>query len=309
MLTLDELALLEAIRESGSLSQAAVQLGKAPSTVSHAARQLEEKFDALLFDRRRYRLQLTPAGLLLAEEAKRLTEDVARLTRRVKQVANGWEDRLWIVMDELLEFESILPVVDAFDKLKSDVGLRLTHEVLGGVWEALRDGRADLVLGATNEPPAIPSLQWLELGEVEWVFAVSPRHPLARIRTPLTRDHIARHRSVAVADSSRLSAGRVYGVVGGQATLAVPSMYAKIVAQRDGFGVGWLPRQRVQSLLERGELVEKATADPREPNKLYVAWRGDQGGRALKWWIDQIRQPRLAERLVRGIDRFSRHGD
>ena len=52
MLSEDELALLDAIRETGSLSRAAARLGKAPSTVSHAARQLESRFDALLFDRR-----------------------------------------------------------------------------------------------------------------------------------------------------------------------------------------------------------------------------------------------------------------
>ncbi|CAB3876058.1 DUF169 domain-containing protein [Achromobacter piechaudii] len=39
MLTANELALLEAIRDSGSLSRAAAKLGKAPSSVSHAARQ------------------------------------------------------------------------------------------------------------------------------------------------------------------------------------------------------------------------------------------------------------------------------
>jgi hypothetical protein len=49
-------------------------------------------------------------------------------------------------------------------------------------------------------------------------------------------------------------------------------------------------------------LIEKATADPREPNVLYVAWRGDHDGRALQWWLDQLRQPRLAKRLVRGVD-------
>ena len=65
MLSTEDLALLEAIRQTGSLSRAAAHLGKAPSTVSYAARQLEERFDALLFDRRRYRLQLTPAGELL----------------------------------------------------------------------------------------------------------------------------------------------------------------------------------------------------------------------------------------------------
>ncbi|MFC4761891.1 LysR family transcriptional regulator [Dyella koreensis] len=300
MLSEDELALLEAIRDSGSLTRAAVRLGKAPSTVSHAARQLEARFDALLFDRRRYRLQLTPAGQLLAQEAARLSFDVARLTQRVKQVAGGWEDRLLIVTDELLEFELLMPVIRAFDAQQSGVALRITHEVLGGTWEALREGRADLVIGATNEPPVMPNLRWHELGVIDWVFAISPRHPLAKSSEPLTRDMIAAHRAVVVADTSRRSEGRVYGVLGGQATLAVPSMRAKALTQRDGLGVGWLPRQRIGAMLKSGELVERRVADPREPNTLYLAWRGDQAGRALKWWVEQLHQPRLAKRLIQG---------
>ncbi|KWI44945.1 LysR family transcriptional regulator [Burkholderia ubonensis] len=302
MLSEEEFALLDAIRATGSLSRAAARLGKAPSTVSHAARQLEARFDALLFDRRRYRLQLTPAGQLLADEAARLMLDVARLTQRVRQIASGWEDRLWIVSDELLEFESMMPVVRAFDALDSGVSLRFTHEVLGGTWEALRDGRADLIVGATNEPPAIPGLKWFELGALDWVFAVSPRHPLAAARDPLTRDAIGAHRAVVVADSSRLAAGRAYGLLGGQTVLAVPSMRTKILAQRDGLGVGWVPRRRAATLLACGELVEMPTAEPREPNVLYVAWRGDREGRALQWWLEQLRAPRLAQRLLDGID-------
>lgn len=300
MLSDDELALLEAIRSAGSLSRAAAQLGKAPSTVSHAARQLETRFDALLFDRRRYRLQLTPAGELLTNEAARLVQDVARLSQRVKQVASGWEDRLHIVTDEILEFETLLPVIRGFDALQSGVRLRVTHEVLGGTWEALREGRAELIIGATNEPPAIPKLRWFELGVMEWVFAVAARHPLAKAREPLSQDSLGPHRSVVVADSSR-NRGRAYGVTGGQATLAVPNMRAKILAQRDGLGVGWLPRHRASVLLAAGQLVEKKMADPREPNTLYVAWRGDQEGRALLWWVEQLRQPRLAKRLIRGL--------
>jgi DNA-binding transcriptional LysR family regulator len=302
MLSNEELSLLEAIRDSGSLSRAAAKLGKAPSTVSHAARQIEDKFDALLFDRRRYRLQLTPAGELLVREAARLAEDAGRLARRVKQVANGWEDRLWLVTDELIEFESLVPVIQAFDELDSGVRLRVTHEVLRGTWEALQDGRADIVVGATNEPPTMKGLQWFELGVVDWVFAVAPHHALASAGGPLRHDEILLHRSVVVADSSRANDGRAYGVVGGQATLAVPSMRAKIQAQRAGLGVGWLPRQRVSSLLARGELVEKQTAVPREPNTLYVGWRTEHQGRALDWWIKQLEQPRLARLLVQGLD-------
>lgn len=297
--------MMEAIAQTGSLSRAAARLGKAPSTISHAARQLESRFDALLFDRRRYRLQLTPAGQLLAQGSAQVAQDVARLTRRVKQVAGGWEDRLWIVTDELLEFATLVPVIDAFDQLQSGVSLRITHEVLGGTWEALRDGRADLVVGATNEPPAMDKLHWAELGALEWVFAVAPRHPLAAATEPLTSEQILAHRAVVVADSARrtdVGAARGYGLKTGQAVLAVPSMRAKIAAQCSGLGVGWLPRERVAGLLAKGELVAKPTADQREPNTLYVAWRGDQGGRALNWWLDQLKQPRLAQRLVQGVE-------
>ncbi|WP_322102017.1 LysR family transcriptional regulator [Paraburkholderia sp. J41] len=303
MLSEEELALLDAIRETGSLSRAAARLNKAPSTVSHAARQLEARFDALLFDRRRYRLQLTPAGHLLAQEAGRLMQDVARMTQRVRQIANGWEDRLWIVTDEIIEFELLMPSIRDFDALGAGVKLRFTHEVLSGTWEALRDGRADLIIGATNEPPAIDGLQWFELGVMAWTFAVSPRHALAREPEPLPRERILAERGVAVADSARGSPGRAYGLLGGQRVLSVPTMCAKIEAQRAGLGVGWLPKRRVAKLVERGELVEKATASPREPNVLYVAWRGEQAGRALQWWIERLREPRLAQALVDGIAR------
>ena len=50
-------------------------------------------------------------------------------------------------------------------------------------------------------------------------------------------------------------------------------------------------------------MVEKKTVDPREPNLLYVAWRGDHQGRAMEWWLTQLQNKRLASRLVRGRSR------
>ncbi len=304
MLSDDEIQLMEAIGAGGSLTRAAAALGKAPSTVSYTLRQIEGRFDALLFDRRRYRLQLTPAGQLLVREATRLRDDMQRLTRRVTQVAKGWEDRLWIVTDEIIEFGTLLPVIQDFDRLDSGVSLRVTHEVLGGTWEALAEGRGDLVIGATNEPPAGLGVQWRELGQMRWVYAVSPRHALAKVKTPLTAAQLQAHRAVVVADTSRRSDGRAYGHGTGQARLAVPSMAAKIAAQCAGLGVGWLPEARVASLLARGELVEKKVAVPREPNTLYLGWRAGDG-RALAWWLEQLHEPRLCQRLVDGVDAYA----
>jgi DNA-binding transcriptional LysR family regulator len=304
MLSDDEIQLMEAILASGSLTRAAASLGKAPSTVSYTLRQIETRFDALLFDRRRYRLALTPAGALLVREATRLRDDMQRLTRRVTQVAKGWEDRLWIVTDEIIEFDTLLPVIHDFDALDSGVGPRVTHEVLGGTWEALAEGRADLVIGATNEPPALAGMQWRELGHMSWVYAVAPRHPLAKAKGALTAEQMQAHRAVVVADTSRRSDGRAYGHGAGQAKLAVPSMAAKIAAQRAGLGVGWLPEARVASLLKRGELVQKVVAVPREPNTLYLGWRASDG-RALAWWLEKLAEPRLCQRLVDGVDRYA----
>ena len=74
MLSDDEIQLMEAILGSGSLSQAAAKLGKAPSTVSYSLRQIETRFDALLFDRRRYRLQLWNVPLPVAASSCALNE-------------------------------------------------------------------------------------------------------------------------------------------------------------------------------------------------------------------------------------------
>jgi len=237
-------------------------------------------------------------------EATRLRDDMQRLTRRVTQVAKGWEDRLWIVTDEIIEFDSLLPVIQDFDRLDSGVSLRVTHEVLGGTWEALAEGRGDLVIGATNEPPPGQGLQWRELGRMAWVYAVSPRHPLAKVTGALTAAQMQAHRAVVVADTSRRGDGRAYGHGSGQARLAVPSMAAKIAAQRAGLGVGWPPQARVASLLARGELVEKAVAVPREPNTLYVGWRAGDG-RALAWWLQRLEDSRWCQRLVDGLDRYA----
>jgi DNA-binding transcriptional LysR family regulator len=133
---------------------------------------------------------------------------------------------------------------------------------------------------------------------------VSPRHPLAKVKEALTAAQMQAHRAVVVADTSRRNDGRAYGHNAGQARLAVPSMAAKIAAQCAGLGVGWLPEARVASLLARGELVAKKVAAPREPNTLYVGWKAGDG-RALAWWLEQLDEPRLRQRLVDGLDRYA----
>ena len=137
--------------------------------------------------------------------------------------------------------------------------------------------------------------------QLEWVFAVSPRHLLAREANdgkPLSTEAIAAHRSVVVADTSRLAIARNYGVQAHQERLAMPSMRAKIAAQVAGLGVGWLPLEKVRQHLAQGTLVALTTRDPREPNLLYVGWHSHRAGPALQWWVEKLRYSRLVGPLL-----------
>lgn len=302
MLTRDELALLDALRNSASMSQAAATLRKAPSTISHLARMLEERFDALLFDRSGYRMQLTDAGRFLADEAYRIVEDNERLTRRIQQIACGWEERLSIVVDEILPFEPLLALIAEFDELGSDTRLRITQEVLGGVWDAVRDRQADLAICAATEPPQGYGLAYRELGRIDWVFAVSPSHPLASRHGLIPRNELVTHRAVVVADSSRGVSQKAYGIQPGQATLALPTMQSKILAQCQGLGIGWLPRVRVQPLLQSGQLLEKHTTHVREPTALYLLWNEADEAEGVRWWINRLTNKTVRASLFHDLD-------
>lgn len=71
-LSLESLEVLDAIERKGSFAAAAQELGKVPSALTYVVRKLEDDLDVLLFDRRRHRAELTPAGRALLDEGRHL---------------------------------------------------------------------------------------------------------------------------------------------------------------------------------------------------------------------------------------------
>jgi hypothetical protein len=39
----------------------------------------------------------------------------------------------------------------------------------------------------------------------------------------------------------------------------------------------------------------------REVTDCYLAWRDDETGRALRWWVEQLDQPALIDRFIAHI--------
>lgn len=288
-ISLDALLVLDAIARHGSFSAAAEELHRVPSSVTYAIQKLEESLGVTLFDRRGHRAHLTPAGEALLREGRDLLTMADGVARNVKRIATGWEAELRIAVGDLMPYAKVLELCEAFYQIAPDTRLRLSSEVLGGTWDALVSGRADLVIGAPGDGPPGGGYALHPLGEVEFVFVVAPHHPLAGEPEPLTNDLIRRHRAVAAADTSRGLPPRTVGLLPGQSVLTVPDLHIKREAQKKGLGIGYLPRHLIAGDIAAGDLIVKATEDGVSTrHMLYYAWRTRHQGKALAWFKEQL---------------------
>lgn len=301
-LTLEALQVLDTIARKGSFAAAAIELDRVPSALTYSVRKLEEDLDVLLFDRRGHRAKLTSAGLELLTEGRHLLLAAQELERRVKRAATGWEVELRIVLDSIIPFDSLLPLIAAFDRQNAGTRLRLSHEALSGVWEALLSDRADLAIGAPHSGPdsirMSGGFQIRQLGTIDWVFAVAPSHPLANAPEPLTASLIQQYRAVAVGDTGRTLPSITSGLLSGQDILTVPSIPAKLQAQLSGLGCGHLPRWMAAPYFASGALIEKHTVEAKPSDKTQIAWRTPVVGKSLKWFIAQLSDPAIQHTLL-----------
>ncbi len=297
-LSLESLQVIDAIDRKGSFAAAAEDLHRVPSAVTYSVRQLEEALGIELFDRSGHRAVLTDAGRELLSEGRRLLQAAADLECRVQQVAKGWESELRIAVDTVVGLDKLFAIVGEFYEEQSGTRLRIAHEVLGGTWDALASGRADLVIGASGDPPSGRNYATRVLGRVEMVLVAAPFHPIVKEPAPLTDAVIQKYRAVSIADTSRLLPPRTVGLLTGQEVLTVPSLEAKCDAHVAGLGVGHLPRWMAEREALAGRLRILATATPGMRGDLLVAWRPGQEGRALKWFVKRLEDPLVAAELL-----------
>lgn len=299
-LTLEALQLIDAIEVRGSFAAAADALHRVPSAVTHAIRRLEEDLGVTLFVRQGRRAVLTEAGHALLNEGRLLLRSANELESRVRRVAGGWESEFRIALQSLIKFETLLPLIEEFDRLACGTRLRISWEVLGGGWDALLSGRTDLSVGVPGDPPT-SGFTVKPFGLIDLVFAVAPTHPLASLPEPLPQSEVARYRAIAVADTSRELAARTVGIQSGQDVLTVPDMPAKRTAQVAGLGVGRLIRCEAEAEAAAGRLVIRRVADAPPPEPIYLAWRSNNRGQALAWWVKQLSLPRWRDALVQPL--------
>lgn len=296
-ISLDALLIMDAIDRHGSFAAAANELFKVPSTISYTVNKLEQDLGVQLFERLGPKATITKAGKELLKEGRFLLKAATDLEHRVRKVASGWETELNIGLDSIFSPTALIAEINAFCEVAKLTRLKFSQEAISGTWESLIDRRVDLLIGAVGEGPSGGGYTTHQIGKIEFVFAVSPQHPLAAINHPLGKKELSPHRAISVSDTVRNLPPRTVGLLFGQDTLAVPDMRTKLAFQLAGVGFGFLPKPIAMDAINKGLLIEKEVEEARSPDPLYIAWRSEETGAGLAWWIDQMKKPKLLDRL------------
>jgi DNA-binding transcriptional LysR family regulator len=300
VLTPDALAMLQTIASTGSFAAAARALGVVPSALTYRVRQIEDALDVLLYDRSSRQARLTEAGAELLREGTRLLSEIDAVANRVKRVATGWEPQLTVAVDSIISKATVMELCESFFALNPPTRIKLLDETLSGTLAALTSGQADLALGVP-ESTNYAGIHGEPLGDVSFVYAVAPHHPLATAAEPLSDELIRQHRAVAVADTIARGNGLTFGLLGGQDVFTVATMQAKLDAQLRGLGGGFVPESMAHSFIETGRLVAKKVDRPERIVRVNYAWRSvtkSGPGRALAWWLSQLTSPATRAALL-----------
>lgn len=287
-ITIEVLETLDAIDRRGSFAKASEELNKATSAVSYAVQKLEEQLDIALFQRQGRRSVLTPAGHLILEEGRKILVATSRLANTAKEVATGWEPKIRIAAESTLNSPVLFQVLADFLEEHVNVEVDLLESVLNGGWEALDQDRVELIVGVPGPVPLQKGFRAIPIGDSDLVPVIAASHQygtLAQDAQGLAAV-LPKLRRIIIHDTSQLEIARSEGLTRLMSGNAGKSFYVQNIDQKveailAGIGIGHLPRKRIQSLLDNGELKELKLANVSN-HECFMAWKISNKGKGLQ---------------------------
>jgi len=195
-----ELRYFVAVAEDLSFTRAAARLRMSQPPLSQAISRLERKLGSRLFEREaRKAPRLTPAGVVLLREARRILKQIDEVESLLDQVvAEVWPIRIGSISSVL---SGLLPsVVRTFRAAHPEVRVFMEESEERAILGSLRSGQVDV--GFTRVRNLGDDYEMLVLAEEPLVCAMPATHPLAeansvRLTELASDDFIMFHRDDA----------------------------------------------------------------------------------------------------------------
>jgi DNA-binding transcriptional LysR family regulator len=293
-ISIEVLETMDAIERRGSFAKAAEELNKATSAVSYAVQKLEEQLDIALFQRLGRRSVLTPAGRLILVEGRDILHTACRLADKAKEVATGWEPRISIGIESLESYPDFFQVINDFLQEFPTVEVDISECVLNGGWEALEQGRVDLLVGSPGPVPSPKGYRSVSIGRVELIPVIAAQHPLVdnsfikkSDKMPNLSSVMGQLRRIVIHDTSFSGIARSEGLSSDGQMFYVQNIDQKMHAILAGIGIGHLPKHRIQGYLDEGALLPLGIQEQDNAGS-FLAWKISNKGKGLRAITDKL---------------------
>lgn len=300
------LQVFHAVAKHLSFTRAADALFMTQPAVTFQVRQLEEQFDARLFDRVQGRITLTAAGQLAFEYAERILALSGELESRLREMGSQLSGPLLIGASKTIA-EFLLPrVVGEFKALHPAIVPRLFVENSEEVQQRVASRSLDL--GFIEGDSHLPSLACDTFCEDELRVVCVPSHALARQAAVAPRS-LAEHAYISrepgsgtreVIDHYLQKAGLGFDSLQVVMEASSPEALKGMVATGLGFTI--MSRATVTKEVRLGDLVAVPLVPPLVRQLAVVHPRERLHSRVVEGFIDYAKA-RLAALQAEGPDR------
>ena len=277
VIELRHLKTLVALRDNGSLVEAAESLFLTQSALSHQLKDLEERLECSLFVRKTKPPRFTSAGRRLLNLADEILPMVKSAERDISRLAGGEVGRLHICIECHSCFQWLISCLDLYRANWPEVELDLSGGFSFAPLPALVRGDLDLVI--TSDPVELPGITYIPLSCYEAMLAISNDHRLARQAMVLPDDLESEMLITYPVDRDRLDIFTRFLEPmdiepASVRTVELTPMMIQLVAS--GRGVTCLPNWALTEYLEQGTVMAKKLGDSGLWCTLYAAIREDQ---------------------------------
>ncbi len=177
---LRHLRYFQAVAEELSFSGAARRLRIAQPALSRAVKEIEQELGALVLDRNRSRVRLTPVGAVLLKEAGLVLERWEEALLKVRRTVVGEEGELSLGYIGPPTRVFLGPLLAEYRRLYPRISIHLEERTPERVWEMVARGRMSLGLTRPVPGAADPGMQTLLLREERLGMVVPAGHPAAK---------------------------------------------------------------------------------------------------------------------------------
>jgi DNA-binding transcriptional LysR family regulator len=273
-----------------SFRRAAERVGIAQPALSRQVRALEQRLGLPLFVRTTRRVELTAAGRVFLEEARRSHAHADRAVAFAREVAAGRRGHLAVAYTHASISGPLPEIVTAFRRRFPDVRLVLQEMWTDWQAKALLEGAVDIGFAM----PAVlrPDLEHIEVNAEPWVVVAREDHPLAQCdELPIGRLREEpfilgtmdrwRHFREMINEMAMVSGGfvprvaheesEIHAILGLVAAGVGITIYPECIRNYHRIGLAVLP-----------------LGDDLPPVRTLAAWRADNGSEALRHFVSII---------------------